>query len=232
MGIVILVLLAIGAFVVAKFLIQWLFKLTRKSSDQTTDYTAALTGQKAVAAQDKVRTVRVGRHNRATFAQEDTPWDDLPKYNGETGMFGLPKYKDVVVPDKHNYATVCYMDGWFRQYVYDVLAARKHASWYAKTEGRIKIWGTLLFFPLLFILAAKTSVQIYLIVGIVISIALYAIFLGAPSGIRVTRRRAERFRNLTPDDWRQVYQEVQESQDRVDEMTRAFRRSGIVRRHW
>ena len=222
MGILILFILAVGAFVIAKFLIQWLFKLTRKSSDQTTDYTAALTGQKAVAAQDKVRTVRVGRHNRTTFAQEDTPWDDLPKYKGETGWFGMPAYRDVVVPDKHNYATVFYMDGWFRQYVYDLMAGWKDLV----KEDSFKFFSAVLFF--VFALGAiRTALG-----AIVILLFLWFILWGLAAGVRASRRSAERFRHFTPDTWRQVYRDVQASQDRVDEMTRAFRRSGIVRRHW
>lgn len=227
MGILILFLLAVGAFVIARFLIQFLFRLIKKSSGRTSDYTAALnrqTGQKTVAdpAQNhnKVRTVRVGRHSRTTFAQEDTPWDDLPKYKGETGIFGLPKYKDVVITDKHNYATVFYMDGWLRQYVYDLMSGWKDLV----SKDAFKLLASFLFFVFCFGIIKLALCAMFILLG------LWFVFWGLASGVRSERRSAERFRHFTPDDWREVYDEVRESQDRVDEMTRAFQRSGIHHR--
>jgi len=138
----------------------------------------------------------------------------------ETGWFGLPKYRDVVVPDKHHYATVVYMDSPVKQYFYDLMAGWK----FVIEDGAIKPGLSLLFF---FTLGAMVSFVWVLVIAIV---SMWFLLWLSPRAMRATRNSAEMSKNLTSDDWRQVYRELAESREREDEMTRAFRRSGIGHR--
>lgn len=140
--------------------------------------------------------------------------------SGETGWFGLPKYRDVIVPNKHHYATVVYMDSPVKQYFYDLMAGWKLVI----EDGAIKLGLSFLFF---FALGAMVSFVWMLIIVI---LTMWFLLWTSPSAMRATRRSAEMSKNLTADDWRQVYRELDESREREDEMTRAFRRSGIGHR--
>lgn len=148
--------------------------------------------------------------------------------SGETGWFGLPRYRDVIVPEKYNYyATVVYMDSPVKHYFYDMMAGWKNAASYIATEGRIKVWGAFLFLP---VGAALCEVSLYLILGVVTVVVLLFVLWGFPSGTKARRACAETGKDFTAADIRQVNRELAESRERVDEMTTAFRRSGIGHR--
>ena len=166
----------------------------------------------------------VGRYNKYSVP-ELTPWEDLPKYNGATGWFGFAKYKDVVVPNKHYYPSVAYMDTAVKQYAYDVMAARKSRGCSFQKMGRVKAWGSLLMWPVVFSLGAATHPnpmpKVIFIWSVVALLWLAVTFYFGPAGTRAGRRSAEGHKNLTPADWDNVYLRVAESQARVDEMRRA-----------
>lgn len=165
-----------------------------------------------VATQGKVRKIYLD--------EKELNWNSLPKYNGDTGRFGLAKYKDVIVPVKHCYATVVYMDTAVKQYFYDLMAGWK----FLIEDGGIKLGLSLLFF-----FASGAMVSFVWVLSIMI-ITLWFLLWASPSAMRATRHMAERSKTLTPEDWRDIYDEVGKSQARIDEMTTAFRRSGIGHR--
>ena len=147
-----------------------------------------------------------------------TNYEDLPHYKGRTGLFGLPIYEDIIVPDKHNYATVVYMDNPVKQWVYDWMA-----SWKAAADDKDNPYFT-------FWLAVALAVPFLFgkMIGVSVLIGFVLLFLfGAPSGKRAVRRMAENAKDFTPDTWRKIYKEVAESREREDEIVRAIRRSGI-----
>jgi hypothetical protein len=199
MGILILVVLVVGLATMVLYtrdIVMWMY---RKAF-----------GLPTMRAQEK------GKTRKIWLDYEYLDWEKLPKYKGETGWFGLAKYRDVVVPDNHHYSTVAYMDTAVKQYFYDVMAGWKDNASYIAEEGKIKFWGTFLAFPLVFALKNWIAALV-----IVTAFVLIIVFLAKPAGIRAGRRSAERSKNLTPADWRDVYREVAESQSRVDEMRRA-----------
>jgi len=141
--------------------------------------------------------------------------------SGETGWFGLPKYRDVIVPDKHHYATVVYMGSPVKQYFYDLMAGWKRIG----DSG--ERW-VLLVVPVFF---GGCLSLIHPFLGLLVGIfTLWFVFRMIPFAMRAIRESAEMSKNLTADDWRQVYRELDKSREREDEMTRAFRRSGIGHR--
>jgi hypothetical protein len=200
MGIVLLVVFAIGAASV----LFWVAKQAARA------YRSFYVKEASQVAK-KPKYLRVG-HLRTL-----TNYDDLPQYKGDTGLFGLPRYRDVVVPDKHNYKTVVYMDHPVKQYVYDVMASWKGVS----SDNRFwPFWiflivGAYFFKPIIGFLAA-----IFLF---------WFMFWMSPSGDRAVRRMAENAKDFTPDTWRGIYRDVAESIEREDEMVRALRRSGVRR---
>lgn len=148
--------------------------------------------------------------------------------SGETGWLGLPRYSDVIVPEKYNYyATVVYMDSPVKQYFYDLMAGWKNFSNFVASEGKFKVCCASLFFP---ILAALAGVSLYLIFDVVTVVVLLFVLWGFPSGTKTRRAYAEIGKDFTAADIRQVNRELTESRERVDEMTTAFRRSGIGHR--
>lgn len=171
-----------------------------------------------IRAQEKGKVRKVFRDGH------ELNWDTVPKYNGATGWFGLAKYRDVVEPDKHNYATVAYMDTAVKQYFYDVMAGWKGTGEHFQKMGRVKAWASILMWPIALAICGMNLVALSVIVTLLV---LLTVFLFTPKGIRAGRWSAENFKNLTPADWREVYREVAESQSRVDEM----RRAGIGRRY-
>jgi len=145
--------------------------------------------------------------------------NDLPQYKGRVGLFWLPVYADVIVPDKHNYATVVYMDNPVKQWVYDWMS-----SWKGAADTKENPHGTL---SLVVFLVIPFLFNKFLGMAILGSAILLFLF-GAPSGKRAVRRMAENAKDFTPNDWRKIYKDIAESKEREDEMVRAFRRSG----HW
>lgn len=174
----------------------------------------------------KPSVVRKTRYLKIGHMRTLTPYDQVPQYKGDTWFFGLPCYKDVIVPDKHNYATVVYMDHPVKQWVYDVIANWKESCNAAKEEGKFKTTLAILFFPGL-LLASGASPYVILIAMAVIFAVMY-LWMG-PTGMPMTRRSAENAKDFTPDTWRKIYKDVAESQEREDEMVRAIRRSGVRR---
>lgn len=170
--------------------------------------------------------VRQTKYVKIGHSKTLTPYDQVPQYKGEISLFGLPRYRDVIVPDKHNYATVVYMDHPVKQWVYDVMAGWKELCGTAKMEGAFKTILAMLLLPVL-LLALGATVQVMLIAIAVIFAVLYLWYI--PSGMPMTRRSAENAKDFTPDTWRKIYKEVAESQEREDEMVRAIRRSGVSR---
>ena len=106
MGIVILVIRAIGVYSVSRWAFTQLVKLNQR-------YLV-----KQPEAAPKKRFIRIG-HERKLVCFDDLPEEN--KYKGRTWLGGLPVYADIVMPDKHDYSTIIYMDHWFKQYVHDVM---------------------------------------------------------------------------------------------------------------
>lgn len=199
-GIVLLVVFAIGLASVLSYFVK-LATRGRKGATQ---------GAQIVQA----KYVRVGHGNVLTNL------NDLPQYKGETGLFGLPRYRDVIVPNKHNYATVVYMDHPVKQYVYDVMA-----GWKAVSTSKDNPYG-------LFALIAFPTILLLLkpIVGmILLAIVMWLFLVTSPSGRRAVRCSAENAKDFTPETWRGIYRDVAESIEREDELVRAIRRSGVRR---
>ncbi|MDP2779601.1 hypothetical protein [Devosia sp.] len=201
LGIVLLVVFAIGAATI----LVWVAKQVASA------YRRFVAHQPMTAVTKKQRFVRVG-HGKVL-----TNLNDLPQYKGETGLFGLPRYRDVIVPNKHNYAAVVYMDHPVKQYFYDLMGSWKEAT----ADSRfLLVW---------FCMIAGTSI-INPVFGLLVAIfLLWFVFWMWPSTSRMERRSAENAKNFTPDDWRQIYREAAESKEREDELVRALRRSGVRR---
>lgn len=219
LGIVILVVAALGVFEVGRLLVKGLRGLYR--------YTFGLSAATAATVAKPAATPKprfVGRYDQYS-RPELTPWEDLPKYTGATGWFGCAKYRDVVIPDKHYYPSVAYMDTPFKQYVHDVMAGWKDTDNGFAKIGRIKAWGSLLALPLVFSLM-RSDLMILIWSGAMV-LLLLAVVLAGSAGMRASRQSAEISKNLTRADWQEVYLEVIDSQSRVAEM----RRAGIGRRY-
>lgn len=200
MGIVIFVVCAIGVVSIASWVVKAVTKLFKAKSQK--------------------KYIRVGHERKLTC------YDNVPQYKGRTWLGGLPVYADVVMPDKHNYATIIYMDHWFKQYVYDVMVSWRGVCDGIKEDGWLKTSLMLLFFPVMLAFGGVSIIKI--VIGIAILIAILYLWY-IPSGMPMIRRSAENAKDFTPDTWRKIYKEVAESQEREDEMVRALRRSGIRR---
>ncbi len=201
MGILLLVVFAIGAIA----MLVWSARQVRKAYrylfvPRADDY-----------------LMYVGRRDWKTFKKELTPWRDLPKYKGETGWFGLPRYREVMVPDKHNYASVVYMDNLLKQYVYDLMADWK--------ETNLRNGGNAKFFLIAIVLVGVAYIIKPILVWLVALFLLWLVFWLGPASQRAERRSAERSKDRTPDDWRRVSQQIVDSNEREDEIVSALRRS-------
>lgn len=205
MGIVILFFCAIGAVSVLSWGAKAVSKLFFRKSPETAP---------------KKKYINIGKH-RPLVCYDDLP--DANKYNGRTWLGGLPVLADVVHPDKHDYSTIIYMDHWFKQYVYDVMAASFTGEW---NRNGIAYY---LLFPAMFIVVGISFVNV-LIVTCVIFAWLFLWYF--PSGMPMVRSMGETAKNLTPADWRKIYQEVAEEQAAEDSLARAIRKSGAVRWPW
>ncbi len=206
MDILLLVVFAIGAIA----MLAWCFRQVRKAyrylfMPRADDY-----------------LMNVSRIDWTTYKEELTPWRDLPKYKGVTGWFGLPGYRDVMVPNKHNYASVAYMDTPVKQFVYDVMAYWK--------ENNLRNGGDAKFFWIAIVLIGVAYIIKPPLVWLVAFFLLWLVLWMGPTGQRAARRSAERFRHFKPDDWRKVYRQVAESKEREDEIVSALRRGGGVGR--
>ena len=205
LGIFILVVCAIGVYSVSRWVFDQLVKLNQR-------YLVNQPGQQQKPKKQKF--IRIG-HERKLVCYDDLP--DANKYSGRTWLGGLPVRADVIVPSKYNYATVVYMDHWFKQWVYDVMLT-------FPTFADSKWIAYQLFFPMMFIIAGFSAVKV---LPVTVVIYAYLLLWYLPSGMPMERRSAENAKNLTPDDWRKIYNEVAESREREDGIVRAIRRSGI-----
>ena len=205
LGIFILVVCAIGVYSVSRWVFDQLVKLNQR-------YLVNQPGQHQKPKMQKF--IRIG-HGRKLVCYDDLP--DANKYSGRTWLGGLPVRADVIVPSKYNYATVVYMDHWFKQWVYDVMLT-------FPTFADSKWIAYQLFFPMMFIIAGFSAVKV---LPVTVVIYAYLLLWYLPSGMPMERRSAENAKNLTPDDWRKIYNEVAESREREDGIVRAIRRSGI-----
>lgn len=143
---------------------------------------------------------------------------------GSRKGFFIPKYKDVIVPDKHDFATVVEFENQHTQWIYDVMAGVKvlKKDCYTKLSDRIVIWLCLIFAG--FVALAGNAFFLACIVAFVV----FTIFVGGPVGSRAERSMAKRCKSLTTQDWVQVYQDVAESNRRSEEIASAIRRSGAI----
>jgi len=130
MGIVILVICAIGVYSVSRWAFTQLVKLNQR-------YLV-----KQPEAAPKKKFIRIG-HERKLVCYDDLP--EANKYKGRTWLWGLPVCADIVRPDKHDYSTIIYMDHWFKQYVHDVMLNRHSGL-------------PLLVFPLMFVWSNPVAV--------------------------------------------------------------------------
>lgn len=169
------------------------------------------------ASIEQAKYVRVGHGNVLTNIK------DLPGYKGETGLFGLPRYRDVIVPDKHNYATVVYMDHPAKQYVYDLMVTWKKLI-NPSRDNKYGLLAVLAFLALPFLYNKWLGVVIF------VAFALLVLILG-PRGKRAVRCSAENAKDFTPETWREIYRDVATSIEREDEMGRAYSKSGTLK-HW
>lgn len=163
---------------------------------------------------------------QVSFVGKNIP-QDIPVPVAETAGsrkgFFIPKYKDVIVPDKHDFSTLVEFDNQHTQWIYDVMAGIKRLqkemkpSWFE----RICVWIAVIFCTLI---APVNPLPL----GCIIAFVVFTIFVGGPIGSRAARERVKRFKSLTPQDWVQVYQDVAESNRRSDEIASAIRRSGAI----
>lgn len=154
---------------------------------------------------------------------------DMPvvEASGSGKGFFIPKYRDVIVPDKHDFSTVVEFENQHTQWIYDVMAGMKDVGMNTSKVGKAGAWLCVAFFGILPALMG----EIRLLVAMA-AIAVIIVFVLGPMGSRVERERAKRFKDMTPLDWQKVYQDMQESENRANEIATAIRRSGVVRRHW
>lgn len=201
-GIAVLVVCAIGAV----SMLSWLLKQTAK----------------LFKPYDNRTLLRVGR-SEEYFDKKLTKFSDLPHYRGETGMFGLPRYRDVMVPNKHNYATVVYMNHPVKQYVYDLMATWKKLI----NPSRDNKYGLL---AIIAFLSLPFLYNKWLGVNILVAFAMLVLILG-PRGKRAVRCSAENAKDFTSDTWREIYRDVAASIERDDEIGRTYGKSGALK-HW
>lgn len=201
-GIVLLVVFAIGAALVLFWTVKQVGKAYRYFFVK--DTAATVTGKKP-------KFLKIG-HGRVL-----TNINDLPMYKGRIGLFGLPVYEDVIVPDKHDYKTVVYMDNWFKQYVYDLMGSWKEAI----SDSR---------FLIVWICIIAGAYIIKPILGLLVTIfLLWFAFWMWPSTSRMERRSAENAKNFTPETWGQIYMDVLKDMEFEGSIARAIRKSGVRR---
>ena len=132
-------------------------------------------------------------------------------------LFGLPKYRDVIVPSKYDFKTVVEFDNPVAQYVYDLMAGFQHVT----EDGGFKLGLSFVFFAAL---GAMVSFVWMLVITV---IALCFLLLASPSAMRAERRRAKRFKDCTAEDWHKTHLWAMKSELRQQEMASAIRRSGV-----
>jgi len=132
-------------------------------------------------------------------------------------LFGLPKYRNVIVPSKYDFKTVVEFDNPVAQYVYDLMAGFKHVT----EDGGFKLGLSFVFFAAL---GAMVSFVWMLVIAV---IALCFLLLASPSAMRAERRRAKRFKDCTAEDWHKTHLWAMKSELRQQEMASAIRRSGV-----
>ena len=205
MGIVILVICAIGVYSVSRWAFTQLVKLNQR-------YLV-----KQPEAAPKKKYIRIGLRGKLVC------YDDLPeanKYKGRTWLGGLPVMANVVVPWKKDYSTIIYMDHWFKQYVHDVMLC------HPTTNEHWKNFAYWLFFPVMFIVVGFSFIKV-LIVTSVIFAWLFLWYL--PSGMPMERGSGELAKNFTPETWAKIYDDVVKDLAEEERLVSALRRSGTAR---
>lgn len=149
---------------------------------------------------------------------------DAPGASSSNKCFFIPRYRDVIVPDKHNFATVVEFEHPLTQWIYDVMAGIKRFGMDIDRLGRISLRLCLVFFGIVPALIGFFTP----LIGITALASLF-IFVIGPIGSRTARSGAMSFKNMTPDDWCQVYHDVQASNNRSEEIAEGIRRSGVLR---
>jgi len=237
MGILILFVLTVGAgtiiYFVWKGVVMGLMGMIRKPVEITQTSVQQKMPKFGVSAKQPTQQAR----KREVYIDGNlVDWDILPKYAGETGWFGLPKYKDVIVGSNRCFTSEKYMDTAFKQYVYDFMSSIKEIDNNIHSKNRTmrreaKVgWFGVLFAPP-FMMWVFTHGSIWgVIFGLVFPFLIF--FVKSPYSAVCSRARAFRTKRLTPADWDDVDIEVMESLAREDEMVRAFRRSGVGYRHY
>jgi len=132
-------------------------------------------------------------------------------------LLGLPKYQDVIVPSKYDGKTVVEFDNPVAQYVYDLMAGFKHVT----EDGGIKLGLSIVFF------AALGAMASFVWVLVIAVITLWFLLWASPSAMRAERRRANRFKDCTAEDWHKTHLWAMKSELRQQEMASAIRRSGV-----
>ena len=144
-------------------------------------------------------------------------WVTVGAFRLLTRLFGLPKYRDVIVPSKYDFKTVVEFDNPVAQYVYDLMAGFQHVT----EDGGFKLGLSFVFFAAL---GAMVSFVWMLVITV---IALCFLLLASPSAMRAERRRAKRFKDCTAEDWHKTHLWAMKSELRQQEMASAIRRSGV-----
>jgi hypothetical protein len=207
-GIVILVICAIGIYSI----LRWVFT---QVSALFSKHLVKQPGQQQKPKKQKF--IRIG-HERKLVCYDDLP--EANKYKGRTWIGGLPVYADIVAPDKHDYSTVIYMDHWFKQYVHDVMLGLP------VTKEHWKNFSYWLFFPVMFVVAGVSFIKVLIVTSIIFA-WLFLWYL--PSGMPITRGRAEKFKNFTPETWAKIYDDVAKDLAEEEKLVSAIRRSGMHR---
>lgn len=205
-GIVILVVCAIGIYSILRWVFTQISALSSKH----------LVKQPGLQQKPK-KFIRIG-HERKLVCFDDLP--EANKYKGRTWLGGLPVYADIVAPDKHDYSTIIYMDHWFKQYVHDVMLC------HPTTKEHWKNFAYWLYFPVMFVVAGVSFIKVLIVTSIIFA-WLFLWYL--PSRMPITRGRAEKFKNFTPETWAKIYDNVAKELAEEEMLVSAMRRAGT---HW
>jgi len=205
MGIVILVVCAIGIYSV----LRWVFTQATALSSK---YLVKQSSQKT----KKQKFIRIG-HARELVCFDDLP--DANKYKGRTWLGGLPVAADVITPDKHDCSTIIYMDHWFKQYVHDVMT-NFSGKW--SPQGVAAYFGT----PILFLIVGFNPAAVLLVAGL---FYIWFFLSLTPRACRATRRMGENAKNFTPETWAKIYDDVAKDLAEEERLVSALRRSGTAR---
>lgn len=205
-GIVILGICAIGIYSI----LRWVF--TQVSALSST-HLVKQPGQQ----QKPKKFIRIG-HQRKLVCFDDLP--EANKYKGRTWLGGLPVRADIVMPDKHDYSTIIYMDHWFKQYVHDVMLGLPVTKEHWKN---LAYW---LFVPVTLILVGVNPIAVS---AFAILFFAWDILWLTPKACHAIRCMGETAKNFTPETWAKIYDNVIKELAEEEKLVSAMRRSGMYR---